>query len=60
MCGLSNECVTDHPTNQTTDTASYRRALSHLKSGQESLKQRSTEGTRQRASIKGDHEGRSR
>ena len=29
-CGSSNECVT-WPTNQPTDTASYRGALSHLK-----------------------------
>ena len=30
-CGLSNECVTDQPTDQQTDTASYRGALLHLK-----------------------------
>ena len=31
-CRSSNECVTDQPTNRPTDTASYRCALSHLKS----------------------------
>ena len=30
-CGSLNECVTDQPTDQQTDTASYRGALSHLK-----------------------------
>ena len=30
-CGLSNECVTDQPTDQQTDTASYRGALAYLK-----------------------------
>ena len=31
-CGSSNECDTDQPNNQPTDTASYRGALLHLKS----------------------------